>query len=42
MLREAFAGWAVGHVSSHDSVIDEGAGHSGMSAPIDLVARKPA
>jgi hypothetical protein len=28
------------HLSEHDDVLSEGAGHSGMSALIDLVARK--
>jgi hypothetical protein len=28
------------HFAEHDRVITEGAGHSGMSALIDLVARK--
>ncbi len=41
MLREAFAGWHIEHLASHDSAISEGAGHSGMSALIDLVARRP-
>ncbi|MCH4093251.1 MAG: class I SAM-dependent methyltransferase [Acetobacter peroxydans] len=41
LLREAFAGWTIEHLASHDSVIEEGAGHSGLSALIDLVARKP-
>ena len=39
MLREAFADMAILHLSKHDSVIHEGAGHDGMSALIDLVAR---
>lgn len=42
LLREAFAGWHIAVLAAHDSVIEEGAGHSGMSALIDLVARKPA
>ncbi|MHA3842425.1 SAM-dependent methyltransferase [Sphingomonas aestuarii] len=41
MLRQAFAGWEVEHLAIHDSVIEEGPGHSGMSALIDLVARRP-
>jgi cyclopropane fatty-acyl-phospholipid synthase-like methyltransferase len=41
LLRAAFGGWDILHLSEHDDVIDEGAGHSGMSALIDLVARKP-
>ena len=42
MLREAFAGWQIEHLAAYDSAIEEGAGHSGLSALIDLVARKPA
>jgi SAM-dependent methyltransferase len=41
MLRDAFAGWSVESLHVHDSEISEGAGHRGMSALIDLVARKP-
>lgn len=41
LLREAFGDWEILHLREHDEVIDEGAGHSGMSALIDLVARKP-
>jgi cyclopropane fatty-acyl-phospholipid synthase-like methyltransferase len=40
LLREAFSDMDILHLSEHDSVIREGAGHSGMSALIDLVARK--
>jgi cyclopropane fatty-acyl-phospholipid synthase-like methyltransferase len=39
MLRELCADMQVIHMCEHDSVIHEGAGHSGMSALIDLVAR---
>ena len=42
MLREAFGDWDILHLLEHDDVIEEGAGHSGMSALIDMVARKPA
>jgi cyclopropane fatty-acyl-phospholipid synthase-like methyltransferase len=42
LLRDAFKGWEILHLLEHDDVIEEGAGHSGMSALIDLVARKPA
>ena len=38
MLREAFADMEIVHLSEHDSVIHEGAGHDGMSALIDMVA----
>lgn len=41
LLREGFGDWDILHLSEHDDVIEEGAGHSGMSALIDLVARKP-
>lgn len=41
MLREAFASWEIEHLSAYDAEIGEGTGHAGMSALIDLVARKP-
>lgn len=41
LLEQAFGDWEVLHLVSHDSVIHEGSGHDGMSALIDLVARKP-
>ena len=41
LLRESFADMDILHLREHDSIIREGAGHSGMSALIDLVARKP-
>lgn len=41
MLREALPGMEVVHLREHDSVIEEGCGHRGMSALIDFVARKP-
>lgn len=40
MLREAFADMEMLHLAEHDSHISEGAGHHGMSALIDLVARR--
>ncbi len=40
LLREAFADMEILHLAEHDSEIFEGAGHCGMSALIDLVARK--
>lgn len=42
MLREAFAGMGILHLREHDGFISEGTGHRGMSALIDLAARKPA
>ncbi|MBK9160013.1 MAG: class I SAM-dependent methyltransferase [Nitrosomonadales bacterium] len=40
MLRELCAGMEILHLREHDSIIREGTGHSGMSALIDLAARK--
>ncbi|MBI5005771.1 MAG: class I SAM-dependent methyltransferase [Nitrosomonadales bacterium] len=40
MLARAFADMDILQLHEHDSVIREGAGHSGMSALIDMVARK--
>jgi len=40
MLREAFSDMEIIHLAGHDSIIHEGAGHDGMSALIDMVARK--
>ncbi len=41
LLRAAFGDWEIQHLHEHDEVIDEGPGHSGKSALIDMVARKP-
>jgi len=41
MLRAAFPALQIEHLSAYDAEIHEGAGHNGMSALIDLVARKP-
>jgi SAM-dependent methyltransferase len=41
MLREAFADLDIEHLESYDAELHEGR-HEGMSALIDLVARKPA
>lgn len=40
MLRDSFADLDILHLASHDNAVDEGPGHSGMSALIDLVARR--
>ena len=40
ILEQAFAGFASVDIVEHDSTIREGSGHNGMSALIDLVARK--
>ena len=42
MLREAFGGMQVLELRAYDSEIQEGKGHAGKSALIDLVARRPA
>ncbi len=41
MLREAFSDFEILHLESREAMVDEGEGHSGRSALIDLVARKP-
>ena len=40
MLRRAFSDLEILHLAVYDSVIEEGTGHNGMSALIDLVARR--
>ncbi len=40
MLRTVFADMEILHLREHDDFISEGVAHSGMSALIDLVARK--
>ena len=39
-LRKEFSDFEVVHLQEHDSEINEGSGHKGMSALIDLVVRK--
>jgi len=41
LLRDWFGDWDIVHLREHESVISEGSHHHGMSALIDLVARKP-
>lgn len=41
LLRNRFAGMDLLHLTEYDAEITEGTGHAGMSALIDLVARKP-
>lgn len=41
LLRHSFAELEIVHLSAYDTHLDEGAGHRGMSALIDLIARKP-
>jgi cyclopropane fatty-acyl-phospholipid synthase-like methyltransferase len=41
-LQHDFAAMEILQLREHETVISEGPGHSGMSALVDLVARKPA
>ena len=41
LLRQWFGDWEILHLHQHESMIAEGSHHHGMSALIDLVARKP-
>jgi len=41
LLREAFRNLDILHLAEHDDVVSEGKRHRGMSALIDLVARRP-
>ncbi|WP_054300956.1 cyclopropane-fatty-acyl-phospholipid synthase family protein [Gemmobacter sp. LW-1] len=40
-LRADFAGWEVLRAGDYDAEISEGRGHSGRSALVDFIARKP-
>ena len=40
-LSKVFDGWSIERLADYDAEIDEGVGHSGLSALVDLVARKP-
>lgn len=41
LLRESFGTLEILHLAEHEGVVDEGAGHNGLSALIDLVAQRP-
>ena len=41
LLRQAFGDMSIERLAAYDFVIEEGTGHRGMSALIDLVAKKP-
>ena len=41
LLRQAFDDMSIERLAAYDAVIEEGIGHRGMSALIDLVAKKP-
>lgn len=40
LLEDVFSDFASIEINEHDSIVDEGGGHAGMSALIDLVGRK--
>lgn len=40
LLRAEFADWEILELREHEDVLDEGVGHKGRSALVDLVARK--
>ncbi len=42
LLRKSFAALEIVHLAEHDDLVDEGSGHRGMSALVDMVAIKPA
>lgn len=41
LLRDAFPRWEILHQADYDAELDEGAGHAGLAALVDFVARKP-
>lgn len=41
LLERMYDGFDILHLAEYDAHVDEGPGHSGLSALIDLVARKP-
>lgn len=41
LLHKWFGDWDIKHLNEHESFVNEGSHHHGMSALIDLVARKP-
>ncbi len=41
LLRSAFSDFEIQHLEEHDSIVEEGSGHSGMSALIDMIAQRP-
>lgn len=41
LLARTFDGWEVLRLEAYEATLDEGPGHAGRSALIDLVARKP-
>ncbi len=42
LLRDAFGDWEIQRLAAYERDVQEGRGHSGKSALIDLIARRPA
>lgn len=42
LLQNAFSGWEILECRAYEREVQEGRGHSGLSALIDFIARKPA
>ena len=40
MLRHAFGDWRIERLAAYEREVQEGRGHSGRSALIDLIARR--
>ncbi len=40
LLETAFGDFASVEITEHDSIVDEGGGHAGLSALIDFIGRK--
>ena len=41
LLRAAFADWELLRIQAYERELDEGEGHKGRSAVIDMIARRP-
>ena len=41
LLKEWFGDWDITHLKEHESFVNEGSHHHGMSALVDMVAQKP-
>ncbi|MCF3972467.1 class I SAM-dependent methyltransferase [Paracoccus salsus] len=42
MILASFPGWQVIRAEDHDAILDEGQGHAGLAALIDVIVKKPA
>ena len=41
LLQAAFADWELLRIEAYERELDEGEGHKGLSAVIDMIARRP-